>query len=88
MFELWQTNEPAARLADAQTLDGALDRLDTACRVRHEQAAANGEGACHMRHRFEIRDAADPIVFLTYTPDADRPFESVASVFRSAGATP
>ncbi|TDD37874.1 hypothetical protein E1287_07405 [Actinomadura sp. KC06] len=88
MFEIWQTNKPPVMIGDASGIDDALDQLDDACRRRHEQAAANGEGTSHIRYWFEVRDDQGPAACLTYAPDTSRPYESVAAVFRAAGEMP
>lgn len=77
-MQIWDTGEPAARVGAADTTDEALELLDAECRRRYGQAAANGEGAIGMRHRFEIRDeSGKPVVWLIYSPDVSRPYESV-----------
>jgi hypothetical protein len=78
MFQVWEVGNPATQLAEAGTLDAALAELDDECRRRHDQVAANNEGAHEIRYNFEIRDAAGAVLaWLTYSPDPAYPYESV-----------
>jgi hypothetical protein len=76
MFHVWETGPPARSIAQAGTLDEALEALDAQCRRWHEQAVADPGSA--RSHRVEIRDPdGEPAVWLMYTPDSSRPYESV-----------
>ncbi|MCW2884124.1 MAG: hypothetical protein QOE54_6591 [Streptosporangiaceae bacterium] len=78
MFEIWETSGPPGLLAEAATLDEALERLNTECERRHDQAAAGAAGAQELRHEFEIRDQAGKMLaVLVFHPDTTRPYESV-----------
>ncbi|REF00044.1 hypothetical protein [Thermomonospora umbrina] len=77
MFEIWESGEPARFVSDADTLKGALDKVDTMCRLRHDQAAADLERPEDGYH-FEIRDEGGAsLAFLDYVPDPSRPYQSV-----------
>lgn len=85
MFEIWETGEtvdPALAgderfVSDAVTLKGALDKVDTMCRLRHDQAAADIE-LTPDGYRFEIRDEdGSALAYLDYRPDPSRPYQSV-----------
>ncbi|KAB2346806.1 hypothetical protein [Actinomadura rudentiformis] len=77
MFEIWETSEPARLISDAGSLKIALEKVDTMCRLRHDQAAAHvgvsGEG-----YHFEIRNnEGKALARLTYVPDTTRAYQSV-----------
>jgi hypothetical protein len=77
MFEIWETGDPARLVSAAATLKGALDKVDTMCRLRHDQAAAD-IGHTQEEYRFEIRGAeGGTLAFLDYRPDPTRPYQSV-----------
>ncbi|MEW2357047.1 MULTISPECIES: hypothetical protein [Thermomonosporaceae] len=78
MFEIWETSEPARLISDAGSLKVALEKVDTMCRLRHDQAVAHiGEAAAGGYH-FEIRDRdGRALARLTYVPDTSRDFQSV-----------
>ncbi|ACY98212.1 MULTISPECIES: hypothetical protein [Thermomonospora] len=77
MFQIWESGEPARFVTDAETLQGALDKVDTMCRLRHDQAAAALEQP-ENGYRFEIRgENGTALATLTYWPDPSRPYESV-----------
>lgn len=77
MFEIWESGEPARFVSDADTLRGALDKVDTMCRLRHDQAAADLE-LPQDGYRFEIRDEdGTALATLAYRPDPSRPYQSV-----------
>ncbi|TNY37535.1 hypothetical protein [Thermomonospora catenispora] len=77
MFQIWESGEPARFVSDADTLRGALDKVDTMCRLRYDQAAADLEQP-EDGYRFEIRDEhGTPLASLTYRPDPSRPYQSV-----------
>lgn len=82
MFDVWETTRPARRLGEGSSYDDALDVLDEACLTRHRQAVANGEGATGMRFHFEIREGAAVVAGLSWRPDTDRPYASVAATMR------
>ncbi|WP_242902471.1 hypothetical protein [Actinomadura terrae] len=77
MFEIWETSEPARLISDAGSLEVALEKVDTMCRLRHDQAVAHvgetGEG-----YHFEIRGQdGKPLARLSYVPDTSRAYQSV-----------
>ncbi|MFC9977676.1 hypothetical protein ACFVH6_42920 [Spirillospora sp. NPDC127200] len=79
MFEIWETSDPARLISDAGTLKVALEKVDTMCRLRHDQALAHiddaGEG-----YQFEIRDRdGKALARLTYVPDTTRDYRSVVN---------
>lgn len=77
MFAIWELDEPDRLIAEAGTLDIALDKVDTMCRFRHDQAVA-AVGATATQYRFEIRNPAGvPLARLDYHPDTTRPYTSV-----------
>lgn len=77
MFEIWETDEPARFISTADSLKVALTKVDTMCRLRHDQAAAN-IGDTRERYHFEIRDSAGTArARLTYCPDPSRSYQSV-----------
>lgn len=77
MFEIWETSEPARLISDAGSLKLALEKVDTVCRLRHDQAAAH-IGDCGEGYHFEIRDdRGKPLARLTYVPDVSRDYRSV-----------
>lgn len=77
MFEIWETGEPARFVSEAATLKGALDKVDTMCRLRHDQAAADIEMK-QDGYRFEIRDEeGSALASLDFHPDPSRPYKSV-----------
>ncbi|MEV5574584.1 hypothetical protein AB0L06_31505 [Spirillospora sp. NPDC052269] len=77
MFEIWETGEPPRRITDAGSLEIALEKVDTMCRLRHDQAVAH-VGRPSERYRFEIRDPLGrALARLTYAPDTTREYQSV-----------
>ncbi|TQM68834.1 hypothetical protein FHX41_2502 [Actinomadura hallensis] len=77
MFEIWETSEPARLISDAGSLKGALEKVDTMCRLRHDQAAAH-VGEAGTGYQFEIRDpAGKALARLSYVPDTTRAYQSV-----------
>lgn len=77
MFEIWETSEPVRLISDAGSLKVALEKVDTMCRLRHDQAVAHvgdaGEG-----YQFEIRDRdGKALARLSYIPDTSRAYQSV-----------
>ncbi|MFC6882408.1 MULTISPECIES: hypothetical protein [Actinomadura] len=77
MFEIWETSEPARLISDAGSLKVALEKVDTMCRLRHDQALAQ-IGQVHDGYHFEIRDeAGKALARLTYVPDTSRAYQSV-----------
>jgi hypothetical protein len=78
MFQIWEAGEPSTLIAKATTLDVALDKVDTLCRLRYDQAMAKIERAQDRRFQFEVRDsAARTLARLSYRPDTTRPYRSV-----------
>jgi hypothetical protein len=79
MFEIWETSEPARLISDADNLEVALEKVDTMCRLRHDQAVAHvGEAVAEDGYHFEIRDRkGKPLARLTYVPDTTRAYQSV-----------
>ncbi|HEY7483151.1 MAG TPA: hypothetical protein VH912_01695 [Streptosporangiaceae bacterium] len=78
MFQIWEAGEPGTIIAKATTLDVALDKVDTLCRLRHDQAMAKIERAQERRFQFEVRDQkARTLARLFYSPDTTRPYKSV-----------
>jgi len=79
MFEIWETSEPARLITDAGSLEVALEKVDTMCRLRHDQAVAHvGEAVDEEGYHFEIRDEGGrPLARLTYVPDTTRDYQSV-----------
>lgn len=77
MFEIWETNEPPRLISDAGSLEVALEKVDTMCRLRHDQAVAHiGDARDH--YHFEIRDdAGKALARLSYAPDTSRTYQSV-----------
>ncbi|GAA1549057.1 hypothetical protein GCM10009678_34740 [Actinomadura kijaniata] len=77
MFEIWETSEPARLISDAGSLRLALEKVDTVCRLRHDQAAAR-IGDSSEGYHFEIRDdRGKALARLTYVPDTTRAYRSV-----------
>ncbi|WP_433324298.1 hypothetical protein [Spirillospora sp. CA-294931] len=77
MFEIWETSEPARLISDAGSLKVALEKVDTMCRLRHDQAVAHIEETSEGYH-FEIRDQdGRALARLTYVPDTSRDYQSV-----------
>ncbi|MDL4770592.1 MULTISPECIES: hypothetical protein [Thermomonosporaceae] len=77
MFEIWETSEPARLISDAGSLKVALEKVDTMCRLRHDQAVAH-VGEAHDSYHFEIRDrGGKSLARLTYAPDTSRAYQSV-----------
>ena len=77
MFEIWETSEPARLISDAGSLKVALEKVDTMCRLRHDQAAAH-IGEPRDGYHFEIRDAeGKALARLSYVPDTSRAYQSV-----------
>lgn len=77
MFAIWEIDEPDRFIAEAGTLNIALDKVDTMCRFRHDQAVAEVEPAAEQ-YLFEIRNPAGvPLARLEYHPDTTRPYTSV-----------
>ena len=78
MFQIWEAGDPSTLIANATTLDVALDKVDTLCRLRYDQAMARIGRAQDRRFQFEVRDqAARTLARLTYRPDITRPYKSV-----------
>jgi hypothetical protein len=79
MFEIWETSEPARLISDAGSLKVALEKVDTMCRLRHDQAVAEvGEKVSDEGYHFEIRDRhGKALARLTYVPDTTRAYQSV-----------
>ncbi|XVQ14383.1 hypothetical protein ACQP1W_18135 [Spirillospora sp. CA-255316] len=79
MFEIWETSEPARLISDAGSLKVALEKVDTMCRLRHDQAVAHiREAAAEEGYHFEIRDQdGRALARLTYVPDTTRAYQSV-----------
>ena len=78
MFQIWEAGDSSALIAQATTLDVALDKVDTLCRLRHDQAMAKIERAQERRFHFEVRDqSARTLARLSYRPDITRPYQSV-----------
>ncbi|OLT19275.1 hypothetical protein BJF79_16905 [Actinomadura sp. CNU-125] len=77
MFEIWETNEPARLISDAGSLEVALEKVDTMCRLRHDQAVAH-IGDERENYHFEIRgDDGRALARLSYVPDTSRAYQSV-----------
>jgi hypothetical protein len=78
MFQIWEAGDPSHLIAKAATLDVALDKVDTLCRLRYDQAMARIERAQDRGFEFEVRDQeARTLARLTYHPDTTRPYQSV-----------
>ena len=78
MFQIWEAGESNIFIAKAATLDVALAKVDTLCRLRHDQAMAKIERAQERRFQFEVRDQAEhTLARLSYRPDTTRPYQSV-----------
>ncbi|MQY02008.1 hypothetical protein [Actinomadura macrotermitis] len=79
MFEIWETSDPARLISDAGSLKIALEKVDTMCRLRHDQASAHIESPGGGYH-FEIRDEGGrALARLTYVPDTTRAYRSVVN---------
>ncbi|MFB4298364.1 hypothetical protein [Actinomadura sp. NTSP31] len=77
MFEIWETSEPARLISDAGSLKVALEKVDTMCRLRHDQATAH-VGETREGYHFEIRDHdGKALARLSYVPDTTRAYQSV-----------
>lgn len=77
MFEIWETSERPTFIADAASMEIALDKVDTMCRLRHDQAVARVEGT-RSEYAFEIRDShGTALATLTYSPVTSQPYRSV-----------
>ena len=77
MFEIWETSEPARLISDAGSLKVALEKVDTMCRLRHDQAVAH-VGEMRGGYHFEIRDHdGKALARLNYVPDTSRDYQSV-----------
>ncbi|TYB40048.1 hypothetical protein [Actinomadura chibensis] len=77
MFEIWETSEPARLISDAGSLKVALEKVDTMCRLRHDQAVAH-VGEAREGYHFEIRDhRGKALARLSYVPDTSRAYQSV-----------
>ncbi|NVI92624.1 hypothetical protein [Actinomadura sp. BRA 177] len=77
MFEIWETSEPARLISDAGSLKVALEKVDTMCRLRHDQAVAH-VGSTREGYHFEIRDHdGKALARLSYVPDTTRAYQSV-----------
>ncbi|WP_018657025.1 hypothetical protein [Actinomadura flavalba] len=80
MFEIWETSGPTRLISDAGSLATALDKVDTMCRLRHDQAVAHVGDTRANGYEFEIRDpAGQSLARLTYTPDTTRPYRTVVT---------
>ncbi|GAA3509024.1 hypothetical protein [Actinomadura keratinilytica] len=78
MFEIWETSEPARLISDAGSLKVALEKVDTMCRLRHDQAVAQVGERSDEGYHFEIRDRdGRALARLTYVPDTSRAYQSV-----------
>ncbi|MBX6766174.1 MAG: hypothetical protein IRY90_03285 [Actinomadura rubrobrunea] len=78
MFEIWETSEPARLISDAGSLEVALEKVDTMCRLRHDQAVAQVGQPADEGYHFEIRDQdGNALARLTYVPDTSRAYQSV-----------
>jgi hypothetical protein len=77
VFTVWEIAEQDRRVAEVESLDVALDKVDVVCRLRHDDMAAAvnaGEGT----YRFEIRGPSGAaLATLAYAPDVTRPYMSV-----------
>ncbi|MFC5187722.1 hypothetical protein [Actinomadura harenae] len=79
MFEIWEIGEPPRRITEAGSLEVALEKVDTMCRLRHDQAVAH-VGRPREHYRFEIRDhLGRTLARLTYVPDTTREYQSVVA---------
>lgn len=89
MFEIWETGEPPRRITEAGSLEIALEKVDTMCRLRHDQAVAH-VGKPRDDYRFEIRDPLGrALARLTYVPDTTREYQSVVvEELREDGTAP
>jgi hypothetical protein len=77
MFEIWETSEPARLISDAGSLKVALEKVDTMCRLRHDQAVAH-IGDTKEGYHFEIRNReGKALAKLSYVPDTSRAYQSV-----------
>ena len=77
MFAIWEVDGPERFVADADSLDLALDKVDTMCRLRHDEAVAKLETRADG-YEFEIRSPAGAaLARLSYHPDTSRPYTSV-----------
>ncbi|GAA4237689.1 hypothetical protein GCM10022254_50520 [Actinomadura meridiana] len=77
MFEIWETSEPARLISDAGSLKVALEKVDTMCRLRHDQAVAH-VGETEEGYHFEIRNReGKALARLSYVPDTSRAYQSV-----------
>ncbi|TDB76813.1 hypothetical protein E1264_37995 [Actinomadura sp. KC216] len=77
MFEIWETSEPARLISDAGSLKVALEKVDTMCRLRHDQAVAH-IGETREGYNFEIRNReGKALARLSYVPDTSRAYQSV-----------
>lgn len=78
MFQIWEAGRPGSLIAKATTLDVALDKVDTLCRLRHDQAMARIADTRGPQYQFEVRDQkAHTLARLSYSPDTTRPYKSV-----------
>jgi len=77
MFAIWQVDAPERFITDAETLDLALDKVDTMCRLKHDEAVAKLETQSEG-YTFEIRNPeGTALATLSYHPDISRPYTSV-----------
>lgn len=77
MFQVWETGEPDRFISEADTLERALDKVDTMCRLRHDQELANIAPTADG-YRFQIRDASGAaLATLDYHPDTSRTYQSI-----------
>lgn len=77
MFEIWETGERPRFIADATTIEAALDKVDTMCRLRHDQAVAGVDGT-KEEYGFEVRNPhGAALATLTFSPTASQTYRSV-----------
>ena len=77
MFAIWEVDGTDRFVAGADTLDLALDKVDTMCRLRHDEAVAHLETRLEG-YEFEIRGPTGAtLARLSYHPDTTRPYTSV-----------
>jgi hypothetical protein len=88
MFEIWETSEPARLISDAGSLKVALEKVDTMCQLRHDQAVAQVGETADEGYHFEIRDQEGrALARLTYVPDTTRAYQSVVEELHGEDAT-
>jgi hypothetical protein len=78
MFAIWEIDGDERLVTEAGTLDVALDKVDNACRLRHDSAMARVGPVKADGCRFEIRSSSGrALARLDYHPDVTRPYTSV-----------